>query len=176
MVLLGGAFAALATATFLVLVALPTQGGAHEVALQGVDEAELAGWGRLLEPDGRDASVSAPAAVAAASSNKASARVLETVLVRLVNESAKPRLDRLAWAVNFDPESVDAAPLIGPAGADLPRTCGSHPEYDVVFIDAQTGDLMFEIQHALTLPDGDPAATCPPEPGYPQPTQVPGQE
>jgi hypothetical protein len=146
----------------------------HEVELQGVNGDDLAGWARMLKPDGRSAIVSADAAVAKASANKPGAEALETVPVRVFNDSRRPPLDELAWAVNFDPATVIAAPPIGPIGSDFPRRCDIHPEYDVVFIDALTGDLIFELQYVATLPEDDPTATCPPK-DYPPPTQVPGQ-
>jgi hypothetical protein len=162
-------------------LALPAKGGANEIELQGIDENDLAGWGRLLRPDGRPPKVSPEAAFATASRGKPNRpgaeepEALEIVLVRLVNESREPPLDALAWAVNFDPATVEADPPIGPVGAQLPPWCGGvHPEYDVVFVDAQTGELIFEIQYNATLPDDDPSATCPPG-DYPSPTAVPGQ-
>jgi hypothetical protein len=112
--------------------------------------------------------------VTAAAANKPEAEVLETVLVRLVNDSQEPPLNKLAWAVNFDPATVEAIPPSGPAGAPRPRFCDLLPEYDVVFIDAQTGELIFELTYTAALPDSDPAATCPPG-NYPSPTAVPGQ-
>jgi len=171
-VLSGALVAAIVGLAFALVV--PARGGAHEIELQGVDPDALAGFGRLLKPDERSPSLPADSAVAAASANKEGARVLETVLVRLVNDSSKPPLDTLAWAVNFDPATVPAAPLFGPPGAPVPRLCDLHPEYDVVFIDARTGDLIFELTHTATLPADDPSATCPPK-DYPAPTPVPGQ-
>ena len=158
-----------------VALVLPARGGAHEIDLKGVDADALAGFGRLLKPDGRSPSLSADSAVDAASANKPGAKVLETILVRLVNDSRRPPLDSLAWAVSFDPTTVEAAPLFGPPGAPQPRLCDLHPEYDVVFIDAQTGELIFELTYTGALPADDPAATCPAKTTYPSPTAVPGQ-
>ena len=154
---------------------LPARGGAHEIELQGVDGDALAGFARLLKPDDRSPSLSTDSAVAAAGANKQGAEVLETVLVRLVNDSQKPPLDKLAWAVNFDPTTIEAAPAIGPIGAKHPLVCDVHPEYDVVFIDAQTGELIFELQYTAGPPGDDPSATCPAKTIYPSPTAVPGQ-
>ena len=171
--ILAAIFCAVVTGLALTFT-LPARGGTHEIELQGVDGDALAGFGRLLIPDDRSPSLSANTAVAVAAANKPGAVVLETVLVRLVNDSRKPPLDSLAWAVNFDPATVEAAPLIGPIGAKLPRVCDLHPEYDVVFIGAQTGELIFELTHTATIPDDDPGATCPAK-TYPSPTAVPGQ-
>lgn len=158
-----GAVLIAAVAGLTLALVVPARGGAHEIELQRVDPDALAGFGRLLKPADRSPSLSAEAAVAAATfANKPDAKVLEAVLVRLVNDSRKPPLDKLAWAVNFDPTSIQSAPLYGPPG--VPRVCDSHPEYDVVFIDAQTGELIFELTHTATIPEDDPAATCPPQP------------
>ncbi|HSP55700.1 MAG TPA: hypothetical protein VLS25_08930 [Dehalococcoidia bacterium] len=176
----------LALATFLAAIlvavvagltlyfALPARGGTHEIDLQGVDGDELAGWGKVLEPDIRSPAISAAAAIATSSTNKPGAKPLETVLVRLVNDSRQPPLDAIAWAVNFDPKTVEVAPIGGPIGYEHPRVCGQHPQYDVVFIDAQTGELIFELQNSGP-PGNDPSATCPAETTYPSPTAVPGQ-
>ncbi len=163
-----------ALAGFALTLTLPARGGTHEIDLKGVDGDELAGWGRVLKPDNRVPSITSTAAVAISSANKPGAKPLETQLVQLVNDSRKPPLDSLAWAVNLDPATVQAAPILGPPGSSHPRVCGDHPQYDVVFVDAQTGELIFELQHTGP-PGNNPFATCPGETPYPSPTVVPGQ-
>lgn len=168
-------------------VTLATGGGVHDVELEGIPQEEFRALGaRLLEPDG-EPTLSGDQAVAAALQNKLEGDVRETRLVRLVNDSARPKIDTLAWAVNFDPATVLRIPRLG--GGPLnqndesdPSTsssaCGTYLKYDVAFIDANTGEWLLSVQQSGSLePEQD--GSCPTVPGVsppPSPTQVPGAE
>lgn len=166
--------AALMIAIAALVMTYRASSGTDDVQLQGIKIGALDPIRILRSHDSGSPQISADHAVDVATQQKSGAAVVETVLVRLVNETAKPRLDRLAWAVNFDPGTIDAAPPLGlPAGTQV-RTCGSHPLFHVAFVDARTGDIILEFQQAV-LDESALVQDCPAEPSYPPPTNVPGQ-
>lgn len=161
-------------ASAVIGVTLATGGGVHEVDLEGVPAGEFRALGaRLLEPDGEPV-ISDGQAVSVALQNKFRGDVRETRLVRLVNDSARPRVDTLAWAVNFDPATVSRIPGLGeplyqekqPKPSASPANCGVFLMYDVTFVDAMTGEWLFEVQQSGS---GEPNedGTCPATPVNP---------
>jgi hypothetical protein len=145
--------AVLATAAGALFFALTAGGSTHDISLDGVDGDRLAEFDvRLLKPD-REAVVSAETAreAALATPSLTAGEVKETVLVRVVRGTMIPPIDTVAWAVNFDPNTVRGIPESGPARPDGQRRnrgCAGPPTFHVTFIDALTGQFLFSVQQA----------------------------
>lgn len=143
----------------LVVTLSAGSGAPTRVSLDGVSDQDLADYGiELMEPD-QQPEIDAATAEQAAKSGvpDAEARVKETVLVHLLNQRADPPIDELAWAVNFDPITIQAIPPLGPGQY---RYCPGHPLYSVVFIDAESGSLLFGTQRSM-LNDSESIEDCP---------------
>lgn len=151
-----GAFATVAVICVGILAAvgifatLSAGGSTHDVELDGVDGDRLADFGyRLLSP-AEDASISASDAESIATfGGLQTAPVKEVVLLRVVNDTAAPPLDTLAWAINFDTSALEPGPVFGPGGPDRPAyldACRGPLEFRVTFIDADTGEFLFTTQ------------------------------
>lgn len=178
------------------VLALSARGG-DEVSLEGITISELdLGGAKLLVPTG-DPVLSAEQAefivlskrLPRFGSDSDPIDVRETRLVRFVNETSAPPIDALAWAVNLDPETVPAVtpsgdigplccPPIGgsptPTPQPTPLNCGLRTVYDVVFIDARTGEWLHEAKSTeLIVPE--PGETCPPSSPTIAPTEMPTQ-
>ena len=159
---------------------LTARGGTQDIALEGVPGQALTNSGIRLAapPAGHTPAITAEEAVAVAttSDGRRHAAILETKLVRLVQQlpdvQAEPFADNLAWVVSFDPATVSVLPPLGPSARDLcPR-----PLYAIAFIDAETGESIFELERSKT--EECPDSTSPPDFTSPTqaPTQVPGAE
>lgn len=160
--------ALLAAAGTLLITLTGGSGSQSQVALDGIPSENLAAAGvRLLEPEDQpkiDATRAEGTAKLNVPPSATAPKVKETSLVRFVNDQIHPPVDRLVWAVNFDPETISAVPPLGPGQYD--PFCG-HPAYHVVFIDATTGELLTSYQRggkndALSdagCPSSDPDAT-----------------
>lgn len=171
----------------IVGVTLARGGGVHQLELQGIPPEEFRALGaKLLEPDG-EPSVTNDQAIAVALQNKFEGDVRETRLVQLVNDLARPPVDTLAWAVSFDPATVRRFPSLGggplnqgnQAETDTsPSACGAYLKYDVAFVDATTGEWLFEVQQSGDVEPNDDGScpATPPVPAPPPPTQLPGAE
>ena len=150
------AAAVLAVAGGLVLTFASGSGSQSQVTLDGVTAQDLVDFGvTLTPPDGEpgiDESTAEELAVSnAGPSAGPNAEVKQTVLVHLAKEGNIPPIDQLAWAVNFDPATIVAAPpygfgLDGPPD-DLAVLC-DHPLYFVSFIDARTGEFIFATERS----------------------------
>ncbi len=132
---------------------LTAQGGSAGISLQGVSAGDLADFRiALKEPPAVWApAVGADAAAQTAVSNTPwpGAKVRETVLVRLVEPSSEPPRDTLAWAVNFDPQTV---PYDGGGGGYLPGvtppvTPAPQTLFAVAFVDATSGKWLTAVAH-----------------------------
>lgn len=159
---------------------LSASGGDRDVHLVGVPSEELNQSGiDLLKPSNSEAQVvPAQTAVDAALSRQPGAVVRETVLLELRQDQSGFSLSTLVWAVNLDPASVQAEQPGGSLGGEICPSTG-HPEYAVVFIDAHSAKLVFDMQKTLLPPlakDGDCPAVVPSDKDYPAPTQMPGFE
>ena len=69
--------------------------------------------------------------------------VRQTVLVSLSMRGGEPPFDTLAWAVNFDPATVGGEPP-HISGTEQVKPEDYALDYLVVFVDAKTGDWLFE--------------------------------
>jgi hypothetical protein len=162
------ALTALAAAVVVLTFALRAGGSTHDITLDGVDGDRLAEFDvRLLEPD-REAVISAETAkeAALATPSLSAGEVKETVLVRVIRDTMIPPIDTVAWAVNFDPNTIRGIPESGPGrpdGKPKDRVCTGPPTFYVTFIDAVGGQFLFSVQQA-----GD-QIECP----TPWPTGVP---
>lgn len=178
------------------ILALSARGG-DEVSLEGVTISELDLVGaKLLVPNGEPVLSAGQAEDIVLETKRARAgspgpelAVREVRLVRFVNETSAPPVDALAWVVNLRPETVPAVtPCPGfcvrfggpwnpdptPTPEPTPLNCGPRTVYDVVFIDARTGEWLYEAKSTeLVVPE--PGATCPPGTPTIAPTEVPTQ-
>jgi hypothetical protein len=164
----GLAAVALAAAGALLITLGGGSGSQSQVTLDGVPAENLAAAGvRLLQPEAKpeiDAARAEETAKLNVPPSTTLPQVKETVLVRFVNDLVQPHVDRLVWAVNFDPATISAVPPLGPG--QYGPFCG-HPAYHVAFIDAITGELLTAYQRggkndALSdggCPTPDPALT-----------------
>lgn len=144
------------------VITLSASGGTQEIELDGVGSDALDSWGvRLLSPNGKP-DITALAAEQIADQRKPGADVKEVVLVRVVNERLAPVIDRLAWAVNFDPASILPIPDLGPGGPNPPEwnPCDEAVAFDVLLIDASSGEFIFEMQQSADAGD-QPCPTTP---------------
>lgn len=161
-------------------------GSDNHVSLEGIDMDDLdLGGGELLVAQG-DPILTADQAVAIVRNVKhvesgddaPDAEVRETRLVRFVNDTKDPPTDTLAWAVNLTPETVPAVtpcrgicirpggpvnPNPTPTPEPTPLNCGRHTVYDVILIDARTGEWLYEAK-STELGEPAPSETCPPTP------------
>lgn len=176
--------AVVATAAGIAVAAVLTLSarGGDEVSLEGITITEIdLGGAKLLVPNG-DPVLSADQAEAIVlgrwrtrfGDDLTAPEARETRLLRFVNETLDPPIDALAWAVNLAPGTVPAVTpcpgfCIGPLGwveptptpVPTPLNCGPGTVYDIVFIDARTGEWLYEANSTeLVVPE--PGATCPP--------------
>lgn len=137
-------------------------GAPSHPALDGVSDQDLADYGiQLMETDDQpliDAKTAEEQAKAGVPD--ANPQVRQTALVRVINDRTDPPIDALAWAVNFDPATIQAIPPLGPGQY---RFCGAHPLYSVVFIDADSGGLLFGAQRSM-LDESESSDACPTTP------------
>lgn len=151
-------------ATGALIFTLATGSGSQsQIDLDGVTAQDLTDFGvSILPPDGEpivDASTAEQAAGLNVSPSGPKAEVKETILVHLTKEGNIPPIDQLAWAVNFDPVTVQVTPPLGiPLGATLPEDAAAlcdHPVYFVSFIDAQTGAFLFATERSTAASADD---------------------
>ena len=127
---------------------LTAQGGSSDV-LQGISAEDLAAQGITLEEpaQGSATAITMDRATELARGSRAGASVREVRLVRLIDKHRSPATDKIAWAVNFDPQTVLDEPVL-PYFPD--RSPSSVPaqyqtQYSVAFVDPQTGEVFFSI-------------------------------
>lgn len=129
--------------TFAIVVACQSTDEDDGSLLHGVPTADIDGsTGSLkLEPAPGDAkpSIDSETAEQLAKDGARSGDVLETVLVNYTDLAKEPPTTVLAWAVNFEPGTVNAAPPMG-CGSNCPT--GAITIYDFALIDAQTGEFI----------------------------------
>ncbi|TMB93455.1 MAG: hypothetical protein E6J42_12870 [Chloroflexi bacterium] len=136
-----------------VAIFLTAQGGSSEV-LKGITAEDLALQGITLEepPQGATTVVTADLATQLARAKRGGATVREVRLVRLIDKHPTPTTDKVAWAVDFDPATVNNQPL-GPfvPGASPSSAVATYVnEYSVSFVDPQSGEVFFSITASHT--------------------------
>ena len=130
----------LVTGVLLCLIAATFSCGDGGFILEGIPKADFDGstGSSVVEaaPDGASPLIDSEQAVAKAKDGHyRDGSVRQVVLVWLTERAPDPPREYLAWAVNFDPESL--APTIVGCRTD----CGDYElEYAVVFVDAMTGE------------------------------------
>jgi hypothetical protein len=161
---------ALAAATFIfyAIAIDPATGETDRVSLSGVPEDALRSRGMELreatETEVQPVTKDHAEELAVAPPMNLSGgtpKIREILLVRLINKDAQ--LDRLAWAVNFEPstivtEEIGGAVFEKPPNADETRSPQPYvTEYAVRFIDAKTGEDIAYISMATQkgLPPAD---------------------
>ena len=116
-------------------------------SLQGVPAEDLkdAGIELCYASAGDTPLVSSDTAEAKAIELNRNSRVIEKVLVLLLDKSSETKAEHMAWAINLDPMTVQGIPPLGPPGSQDPNL-DYRAEYAVAFMDATTGDLIFMLQ------------------------------
>jgi hypothetical protein len=156
------ALVAIAATGALIFTLTTGTGSQSQIQLDGVPMGNLADFGvSVLPPDGDpsfDARAAEDAAKANVSPSEVEAEVKETLLVHVVKEGAIPPIDELAWAVNFEPATVSAAPPYGFGLRERPEDAAvlcAHPLYFVSFIDAQTGAFILATEQSTAASADD---------------------
>jgi hypothetical protein len=151
-------FAALAVLAVLVatLAALTLSSGSTraDVILAGVAPDDLKDAGiELQQPADNDAPLISQAdAETLAAKEKQGAKVQEVVLARLKGGIRPEETDiRLVWIVNFDPATVSGYPPLGSSSEEFHQKYAGmavHPRFALSFVDAHTGDVLFNIEQS----------------------------
>ena len=148
---------ATAAVAAVLLAACEIAGEEDGSILEGVPESAYAGYrgGTVLRgaPEILAPAIGVDTAVADATRMHEGGQVRQAVFVQMLIVAADPPETLLAWAVSFEPDSVRPAP---PLGCLSDRGCPTGPyeaAYAVVFISAETGELIFAADATRPLTD-----------------------
>lgn len=164
-------------AGLIAVVTLRATGQDRDIDLVGIESGEFDQMGfRLLEPpSGYAPKVTSQAATTTALAQEPGSSAREAVLAELVRDGVDDK--SMVWAVNLEPTSVHAEEPLGDIDNQLCPSSGN-PEFALVFVNAESGEFVFDVQKAQ-LPEPRENGECPPppsEPALPSATKMPGAE
>ncbi len=126
-----------------------------EITLDSVSAEDLKGGGVVLErPESGDrTSVDAErASDIARGRHEPGATVREVVLSRMGDDLGL-REKQLVWVVNFDPDTIEPMPPLGPGPASSSVDLETlEVVFALVFVDAETGEIVHSLQRTRGTP------------------------
>jgi hypothetical protein len=151
------AVAALAAALALFWQSSSSSGTGPPPTLPGASQADLTGLGiTLTTAGGESGGVSSEVAMGVAAGHEGpGVKALDVQLVRL-SEAGGIYSQRLAWVVSLDPLTVPAMPVSGPPGCN--NVADGPPKFDLVFVDGETGDWLFQMGESRYRASAQPTA------------------